>query len=263
MPLGYIGAPDVFQHRMAQILGDLSFCACFIDDIVIWTKGTYEDRLKHVNTVFDRLVDANIRLNLPKCNFLAKELKYLGFLFTKQGIRADPTKVEAISQIVPPSTKKQLRGFLGMANYLRQHIPRYSHHSSALTDLLKGGKKTTKFEWTDHQQSSFETIKSLLARSVMLSFPDYTREFYIYTDASKYQMGSVILQKKEDGSSSGPIAHFSKKLTEVQTRYTVMEQELLSIVETLKTFRTMLLGQMIIIYTDHKNLTFDKFASDL
>jgi hypothetical protein len=140
---------------------------------------------------------------------------------------------------------------------LHQHIPRYSYHSSALTDLLKGGKKTTKFKWSDRQQSSFETIKYLLARSVMLSFPDYTREFFIYTNASKYQMGSVILQQKEDGSWSGPIANFSKKLTEAQTRYTVMEQELLSIVETLKTFRTMLLGQMIIIYTDHKNLTFD------
>jgi hypothetical protein len=86
MPLGYTGAPNVFQHHMDQILGDLSCYVRFIDDIAIWTKGSYEDHLKHVNTVLDRLVDANIRLNLPKCNFLAEELKYLGFLFTKQGI---------------------------------------------------------------------------------------------------------------------------------------------------------------------------------
>jgi hypothetical protein len=261
MPLGYTGAPDVFQHRMDQILGDLPFCACFINDIAIWTNGSFELHLQQLLTVLDRLVTANARLNLLKCTFLTEKLKYLGFIFTKKGIRADPMKVEAILRIVPPSTKKQLRGFLGMANYLRQHIPRYSHHSAALTDLLKGGK-TIKFVWTERQQTSFEAIKALLARSVLLSIPDYKREFYIYTDASNYQMGSVILQKKDDGTWSGPIAYFSKKLSDAQRKYTVMEQELLSIVETLKTFRTMLLGQVIIIYTDHKNLTFDKFASD-
>jgi hypothetical protein len=102
----------------------------------------------------------------------------------------------------------------------------------------------------------------ILARSVLLSFPDYKREFYIYTDAPNYQMGSVILQKKDNRTWSGPIAYFSKKLSNTQRKYTVMEQELLSIVETLKTFRRMLLGQVIIIHTDHKNLTFGKFASD-
>jgi hypothetical protein len=170
-------------------------------------------------------------------------------------------KVEAISRIVPPSSKRLLRGFLGMSNYLRQHIPRYSHHPAAFNALLRGAK-TMKFQWTERQQVSFEAIKALLARAVLLSFPNYNREFYIYTDASKYQMGSVILQKKEDGTWSGPIAYFSKKLSDAQKKYTVMEQELLSIVQTLKTFRTMLLGQVIIIYTDHKNLTFDKFSSD-
>jgi hypothetical protein len=246
---------------MDQILGDLPFCACFNDDIAIWTKGIFKLHLQQLSTVLGRLVEADARLNLLKCTFLREQLKYLGFIFTKKGIRADPMKVEAISRIVPPSTKKLLRGFLGMPNCLRQHIPRYSHHSAALTDLLRGAK-TMKFQWTERQQVSFEAIKALLARSVLLSFLDYNREFYMYTDASKYQMGSVILQKEDDGTWSGPIAYFSKKLSDAKKKYTVMEQELLSIIETLKTFRTMLLGQVIIIYTDPNNLTFDKFASD-
>jgi hypothetical protein len=152
MPLGYTGASDVFQHRMDQILGDLPFCACCINDIAIWTKGSFELHLQQLSTALDRLVDANARLNLLKCAFLTEKLKYPGFIFTKKGIRADPMKVEAISRIVPPSKKKQLRGFLGMANYLRSHTPRCSHHSAVLTDLLKGGK-TTKFVWTERQQS--------------------------------------------------------------------------------------------------------------
>jgi hypothetical protein len=75
-------------------------------------------------------------------------------------------------------------------------------------------------------------------------------------------MGSIVLQKQDDRTWSGPIAYFSKKRSDAQRQYTVTEQELLSIVKTLKTFRTMRLGHVIIIYTDHKNLTFDKFASD-
>jgi hypothetical protein len=158
MPLGYTGAPDVFQHRMDQILGDLSFCACFIDNIAIWTKASFKLHLQQLLTVLGRLVEANAHLNLLKCTFLREQLKYLGFVFTKKGIRA-------VSRIVPPSSKILLRGFLDMSNYLRQHIPRYSHHSAALTNLLKGGK-TMKFHWTERQQVSFEAIKALLARSV-------------------------------------------------------------------------------------------------
>jgi hypothetical protein len=172
---------------MDQILGDLPFCACFIDGVAIWTKGSFKLHLQQLSTVLGRLVEDDAPLNLLKCTFLREQLKSLGFIFTKKGIRADPMKVEAFSRIVPPSSKKQLRGFLGMSNYLvRQHIPCYSHHdSAALTDLVLKGGKTMKFQWTERQQVSSEAIKALLARSVLLSFPDYKREFYIYTDASK------------------------------------------------------------------------------
>jgi hypothetical protein len=96
----------------------------------------------------------------------------------------------------------------------------------------------------------------------MLSFPDYGRKCFLFTDASKYQIGAVVIQKNDDGTWRAPIAFFSKKMNPAQQKYTVMEQELLSIVESLKFFRTMLLGHLIVIYTDHKNLTFEKFASD-
>jgi hypothetical protein len=261
MPMGYAGAPDVFQHRMDQILGDLPFCACFIDDIGIWTKGSFKDHLKHLETVLERLGKADLRVNLNKSEFVAEKMTYLGFQFTKQGIRADPKKIVAVQALAAPTTKKQLRGFLGMTNYLRQHIPRYSHHSAPLTDLLKGDKKT-KFIWNAVSQQGFEKIRELLARSVMLSFPDYGRKFFLFTDASKYQIGAVVIQKNDDGTWRTPIAFFSKKMNPAQQKYTVMEQELLSIVESLKCFRTMLLGHLIVVYTDHKNLTFEKFASD-
>ena len=85
----------------------------------------------------------------------------------------------------------------------------------------------------------------------MLAYPDFTKEFLIYTDASSRQLGSVIVQNNR------PLAFFSRKLTKAQMNYTVTELELLSIVETLKEFRTILLGQKIKVMTDHKNLVYN------
>ena len=88
-----------------------------------------------------------------------------------------------------------------------------------------------------------------MAREKLLAYPNFNKEFNIYTDASKVQLGAVIIQDKR------PIAFFSRKLNPAQTRYTVAERELLSIVEVLKEFRNILLGQKVIVHTDHKNLT--------
>ena len=99
-------------------------------------------------------------------------------------------------------------------------------------------------------------MKRIMAREVILAYPDFNEDFEIHTDASKTQLGAVISQKGK------PIAFYSRKLNPAQTRYTTTERELLSIVETLKEFRNILLGQSIIVHTDHENLTFKKFNSD-
>ena len=95
-----------------------------------------------------------------------------------------------------------------------------------------------------------------MARETLLAFPDFNKTFEIHTDASKIQLGAIISQ---DGK---PIAFYSRKLNPAQTRYTTTERELLSIVETLKEFRNILLGQKIIIHTDQQNLIHNSFTSD-
>jgi hypothetical protein len=107
----------------------------------------------------------------------------------------------------------------------------------------------------EHQQA-FDLLKNSLAREVVLAYPDFSVPFEIYTDTSKYQIGSVITQKDK------PLAFYSRKLTNPQTRYTVTELELLAIVETLREYKCILLGHLITIYTDHKNLTFSNFTTD-
>ena len=91
-------------------------------------------------------------------------------------------------------------------------------------------------------------MKRIMARETLLAYPDFSKEFHIHTDASDVQLGAVILQENR------PIAFFSRKLHPAQMRYTVTERELLSIVEVLKEFRNILLGQQIVVHTDHANL---------
>jgi hypothetical protein len=140
-----------------------------------------------------------------------------------------------------------------MLNHYKAMIPRRSH---LLTPLMELTRKNVKFEWTKKHQQAFDSLKNSLARQVVLAYPDFKVPFEIYTDASKYQMGSVITQKDK------PLAFYSRKLTNPQTRYTVTELELLAIVETLCEYKCILLGHLITIYTNHKNLTFSNFTTD-
>ena len=98
--------------------------------------------------------------------------------------------------------------------------------------------------------------KRIIAKEAILAFPDFSKPFTIHTDASHYQLGGVISQ---DGK---PIAFYSRKLNDAQTRYTTTERELLSIVETLKAYRNILLGHKIIVHTDHKNLVYKTFNTE-
>ncbi len=112
-------------------------------------------------------------------------------------------------------------------------------------------KKMKPWRWESNHQKAFDNVKATIAKEVVLAYPDFTKPFEIYTDASTMQLGSVITQGNK------PIAFFSRKLSVTQTKYSVTEIKLLAIVETLKEFRGMLWGQTIKVYTDHKNITQD------
>ena len=99
-------------------------------------------------------------------------------------------------------------------------------------------------------------MKKVMAKETLLAFPDFSKEFTLHADASKVQLGAVISQEGR------PIAFCSRKLNPTQTRHTVAECKLLSIVETLKEFRSILYGQRTVIHTDHKNLVCKTLTSD-
>jgi hypothetical protein len=131
--------------------------------------------------------------------------------------------------------------------------PLRSHLLAPLSSMTSA---KVKWKWTPECQDSFEKMKAIMAKETLVTFPDFTKEFEIHTDASKLQLGACISQ------GGKPVAFYSRKLQPAQTCYTTTECKLLSIVETLKEFRNILLGKKIIVQTDHENLTYKNFNSD-
>ncbi|GMF57006.1 unnamed protein product [Phytophthora fragariaefolia] len=167
-------------------------------------------------------------------------------------IQPQKKKVEAIQQIAEPRNKRELRRFLGMISYYRDMVPNKSTLTARLNRLTS---KNCPFTCTPEDSAAFNSIKTALAQSVWLDFPDYSRRFHVFADASGHQIGRIIVQGKRI------IACFSRSMTETQRKYSTMEWELLSVIEILKEYRTMLLGFPVVIHTNHKNLLYPRETS--
>ena len=261
LPMGCCNAPDIFQAKMGSLFQDLEYVRAYIDDLLILSCSTFEDHLDKLGKVLQRLQDKGLRINVSKSMFATDEIEYLGYTLTRDGIKPQAEKVSVILALQPPSNVKQLRRVLGIIQYYRDIWEKRTDLLSPLTDLVgecgtakstkKKGTKKAPWHWDDIHQKAFESIKTMIARDIVLAYPDFTKKFVIYTDASKRQLGAVITQDNR------PLAFFGRKLNGAQQKYNITELELLSIVETLKEFKGMLFGQEIEIYTDHINLTRD------
>ena len=207
LPMGVKCAPDVFQSIISGLFSDLEHVRGYIDDILVTSSGDFQDHLTKLAEVLRRLQKAGFRANVKKCFFARTEIEYLGYWLTRKGIQPQPKKVEAILRLKPPRNVCQLRHFLGMVNFYRNMWRRRSHLLAPLTALV--GKKSP-WKWGPEQQEAFDQMKAVMSEETLLAFPDFNKEFHIYTDASDYQLGAVIMQEGQ------PLAFYSRKLNDAQ-----------------------------------------------
>ena len=251
MPFGLVNAPSTFQRLMESVLVGLSGekCIVYIDDILI-PGATWPEHLQNLRQVFERLRSANLKLKSKKCRLAEREVEYLGYVISEDGLSTDPEKIRAVREFPVPHDVKTLRSFLGLASYYRRFVPNFSAVARPLHALTK---KEVPFDWTESCQESFVRLKELLTTSPILVLPDFQRDFMLETDASGQGLGAVLAQKQEDGLIR-PIAFASRTLQPHERNYGITELEGLGVVWAMKHFRHYLYGHKCEVFTDHEAL---------
>ena len=251
MPFGLCNSPATFQRLMENVLSGLTkkSCMVYIDDVLVIGK-TFAEYLANLKEVFMRLRAAGLRLKPSKCFFGTNKVVYLGFVVSREGISADPKKVEAVRDFPQPRDVKSLRSFLGLASYYRRFVSGFSVVANPLFALTK---KDVDFQWTAKCEEAFQELKKRLTEAPVLAFPVFHQGFLLDTDASGVGLGAVLAQKQEDGSVR-PVAYASRTLQPHERNYGVTELEALGVVWAVKHFRHYLYGHHCDVFTDHEAL---------
>ncbi|KAH7623119.1 putative Transposon Tf2-6 polyprotein [Nannochloris sp. 'desiccata'] len=233
LPFGLCNAPATFQTLMNNVFRDElhQFVLCYLDDIMIFSKSL-QAHIQHVRHVFEKLRKNKLFVNKEKCLFFQTKIAWLGYIISENGIKVDQSKISTILEWPVPKNTIDILSFLGFTGYYRKFIEKYSHIAAPMTELLK---KDISFIWTPTQQQAFETLKSKLTTAPILILPSPDFPFEMYTDASDFAFGGVLMQ--DQGQGLKPVAFSSKKLSEAERKYDIYEKEALSQIHHLKLWR--------------------------
>uniref|UniRef100_A0A0N5CC24 RNA-directed DNA polymerase n=1 Tax=Strongyloides papillosus TaxID=174720 RepID=A0A0N5CC24_STREA len=241
MPMGLTGSPDKFQEIMDEVLEGIPDCYVYLDDILTCSN----DENSHLNSIDDilgRIIKFEMKISLAKCQFGQTHVKYLGFHLDESGIHANPEKVKSIKDKPIPRTAKELKCFLGAISYFRKHIKNFAAMAAPLYSLDKN------FQWEQKHTDAFEKLKTALIEAAVLSPPDNTKNYTIFTDASFQGLGAALTQNGK------PVAFTSRSLKPAEKNYPIIKLEALALVYALRQFRPYIYGKHTIVITDHKPL---------
>ncbi|KAL0537612.1 hypothetical protein IC582_026595 [Cucumis melo] len=248
MSFGLTNAPAVFMDLMNRVFREFldTFVIVFIDDILIYSK-TEAEHEEHLRMVLQTLRDNKLYAKFSKCEFWLKQVSFLGHVVSKTGVSVDPAKIEAVTGWTRPSTVSEVRSFLGLAGYYRRFVENFSRIATPLTQLTRNG---VPFVWSKACEDSFQTLKQKLVTAPVLTVPDGSGSFVIYSDASKKGLGCVLMQQGK------VVAYASRQLKSHEQNYPTHDLELAAVVFTLKIWRHYLYGEKIQIFMDHKSLKY-------
>lgn len=245
MPFGLANAPSVFQRTMNRVLANMRYVIIYMDDVLI-PACSFEEGLTRLEEVLDVLREAGLTLKLKKCHFFYRELDFLGFHVSANGIQPGSRKTLAISNFPTPRNVHDVRRFIGLASFFRRFVKDFALIARPLTDLLR-----TKFEWkwSEEHTQAFNTLKQKLVERPILALYDPKLETELHTDASKHGIAGILMQRSVDGLLR-VVAYYSRKTTVDEQKLHSFELETLAVVASLSRFRVYLLGLKFKIVTD-------------
>ena len=248
MSFGLVNAPPTFSRMMNFIFNAYTndFVLVYLDDILVFSKNK-EDHAKHLRLVLDKLREHKFYAKFSKCEFWLDEVLYLGHIISAKGISVNPEKVSAIVNWEPPQNVKQLRSFLGLASYCRRFVENFSKIAKPLSNLLQ---KHVKYVWSPECDIAFNTLKEKLITAPVLTPPDESKPYEVFCDASLQGLGAVLMQEKK------VVAYTCRQLKPNEKNYPTHDLELAAVVHALLTWRHLLLGRKVDIFTDHKSLKY-------
>ncbi len=255
LAFGLTNAPATWQHLISTVLRRILWknALAYLDDIIIWSNN-FEEHLQHLEYVFQCLRAAKLRLNPSKCEFLLTKVTYLGHVITPDGIAVDTKKIEAMLSYPVPKTQKQLRQALGLFNYYRKFVLRYSQRVGCLTHLLKKG---VPFEWTPECDAAFADLKMAMTTTPVLAFADMSREFILTCDASQTSIAYILGQIGLDGKEH-VVSYGGRNLRSNEKNFGITELECLALLEGVKQYHVYLANRPFVVYTDHLSLKYLK-----
>ena len=252
MPMGIKPASHCFQRTMEKMLSgaEESVLPPFFDDVVIKGKS-FKDHLKHVEEVLSRVERSGFTLNALKCFFFQRELEYLGHIIGGGKVSLDPKRISVIQNFPVPKNVKEVRRFIGMAQFCRRFIKDLNVELSPLYELTK---TKSNFIWTIECQSSFDEVKRMLTTPPVLVSPSDKSDFILETDAS--DIGSGYCLKIANDRDEFIAGYGSSKFQNSELHWNVVEKEASAILEGITKNRHYLLGKKFTIRTDSRVLTY-------
>ncbi|GBN16646.1 Transposon Ty3-G Gag-Pol polyprotein [Araneus ventricosus] len=236
MQFGLCNASATFQRFIDEVTRGLPGVYSFVDDILIAFKN-HEDHYQHLKTLFARLDEYGLCINVSKCIFGALTIDFLGFNLSENGIKPLPDKVKCILDFPKPDTLTQLRRFLGMFNFYRCFIPKAAHILAPIVQFLEGhtNKKKSRssvrksfeqLKWNENAEQAFIAAKNAIAEATLLRHPIPGARLSLWVDASDVAIGGTLSQLSQ--GKWEPIAFFCMKLNKSQRKWQLRHLDFIS-----------------------------------
>jgi len=241
MVMGLNNSAQTWQRLLTKVLSDMLFKSAivYLDDVLVISKD-FSDQYKHLHMLFQKFRDANLRMNGKKCNFGIDHVKYIGHILSEEGIAIDPSKTDVISSWPRSKNAKHIRFFLGLIQFYKRFIFKFSQRSAPLRDLLS---KEVPFKWGDAQEKSFQDLKQALLSHPILRFPDVSRPFHLQCDALSWAKLMTT-----DGNT---LFHTVAVVLDRVKKWPVTLLECLSLLTGIREYHVYLAAAPFVVYTDH------------